>query len=62
MIVEIIYILHFFLCIPYQMCKSQYFDINEVVAHDAWSPCTAHLNSYYTQDQSVWLKVHTHAR
>ncbi|KTF92531.1 hypothetical protein cypCar_00036778 [Cyprinus carpio] len=40
-----------------QMCKSQYFDINEVVAHDAWSPCTAHLNSYYTQDQPVWLKV-----
>uniref|UniRef100_A0A8C2IS31 Pappalysin 2 n=1 Tax=Cyprinus carpio TaxID=7962 RepID=A0A8C2IS31_CYPCA len=39
------------------MCKSQYFDINEVVAHDAWSPCTAHLNSYYTQDQPVWLKV-----
>uniref|UniRef100_A0A8C1THT0 Pappalysin 2 n=1 Tax=Cyprinus carpio TaxID=7962 RepID=A0A8C1THT0_CYPCA len=40
-----------------QMCKSQYFDINEVVAHDAWSPCTAHLNGYYTQDQPVWLKV-----
>uniref|UniRef100_A0A673G2A6 Pappalysin-2-like n=1 Tax=Sinocyclocheilus rhinocerous TaxID=307959 RepID=A0A673G2A6_9TELE len=39
------------------MCKSQYFDINEVVAHDAWSPCTAHLNGYYTQDQPVWLKV-----
>uniref|UniRef100_A0A8C1L882 Pappalysin 2 n=1 Tax=Cyprinus carpio TaxID=7962 RepID=A0A8C1L882_CYPCA len=40
-----------------QMCKSQYFDINEVMAHDAWSPCTAHLNGYYTQDQPVWLKV-----
>ncbi|XP_052404990.1 pappalysin-2-like isoform X1 [Carassius gibelio] len=40
-----------------QMCKSQYFDINEVVAHDAWSPCTAHLNGYYTKDQPVWLKV-----
>ncbi|XP_016097486.1 pappalysin-2-like [Sinocyclocheilus grahami] len=40
-----------------QMCKSQYFGINEVVAHDAWSPCTAHLNSYYTKDQPVWLKV-----
>uniref|UniRef100_A0A672PEY5 Pappalysin 2 n=1 Tax=Sinocyclocheilus grahami TaxID=75366 RepID=A0A672PEY5_SINGR len=39
------------------MCKSQYFGINEVVAHDAWSPCTAHLNSYYTKDQPVWLKV-----
>ncbi|XP_009296921.1 pappalysin-2 isoform X2 [Danio rerio] len=36
-----------------QMCKSQYFDINEIVAHEAWSPCTAH----YTQDQSVWLQV-----
>uniref|UniRef100_A0A673IPZ2 Pappalysin-2-like n=1 Tax=Sinocyclocheilus rhinocerous TaxID=307959 RepID=A0A673IPZ2_9TELE len=39
-----------------QMCKSQYFGINEVVAHDAWSPCTAQLNSYYTKDQPVWLK------
>ncbi|TRY60671.1 hypothetical protein DNTS_004265 [Danionella cerebrum] len=38
-----------------QMCKSQYFDVNEIVAHDAWSPCTAHLNSY--QDPPVWLKV-----
>ncbi len=48
-----------FFLYPHQMCKSQYFDINEVVAHDSWSPCTANLNSYYTQDQPVWLKVHT---
>ncbi|XP_051556019.1 pappalysin-2-like [Myxocyprinus asiaticus] len=40
-----------------QMCKSQYFDINEVVTPEAWTPCTAHLNSYYNQDQPVWLKV-----
>ncbi len=49
-----------FFLYPHQTCKSQYFDINEVVAHDVWSPCTAHLNGYYTQDQPVWLKVHTH--
>ncbi|KAA0719365.1 Pappalysin-2 [Triplophysa tibetana] len=40
-----------------QMCKSKYLDMNEVVAHDAWTPCTAHLDSYYNQDQPVWLKV-----
>uniref|UniRef100_A0A672KRG7 Pappalysin 2 n=1 Tax=Sinocyclocheilus grahami TaxID=75366 RepID=A0A672KRG7_SINGR len=42
-----------------QMCKSQYFDINEVVAHDAWSPCTTHLNGYYTQDHHILITNNT---
>uniref|UniRef100_A0A673GA85 Pappalysin-2-like n=1 Tax=Sinocyclocheilus rhinocerous TaxID=307959 RepID=A0A673GA85_9TELE len=41
-----------------QMCKSQYFDINEVVAHDAWSPCTLRSHILITNNtDTLFLQV-----
>ncbi|XP_062849988.1 pappalysin-2 [Trichomycterus rosablanca] len=43
----------------YQMCRSQYVEVNDALMQDAWIPCTAlsQFNGFCAKEQHVWLRV-----